>query len=408
MSFTFFLNSIGYAAVALMALFACYKLSIKGKVKRKIGYSFAFLGVFYAIASTLELSWVFNLLPRQVSDTILLVAVILFLTATLLLYVVYEMTGTQTLLYLYLLFILTLVTANYTLYSFFLVSMLLSILLLVFVFLEFVLSPNFYIKSAGLLGTVSVVFFFVIIMLSRFGKPLSELPFFIPVAVLCLCFHYFTKGMKESVVSPEHHIFHHYPAFHLTVLLLKFLIFIFSISAFTLVSVVAVHEFGHAIVGQLYGCEVSRAILYDVIVGAPHTELVCKTTINETLITLGGLLTTLIVALLFYSIGERLMRKLAVLITGYSFLITYGDFLALGLSPSAATATTLFALFIVALSVVNLSLYYFTLPTVSHHIWKDIAKIRNQEETLPSEEKIQKVRIKHLNPVKIKLKQEET
>jgi hypothetical protein len=57
-------------------------------------------------------------------------------------------------------------------------------------------------------------------------------------------------------------------------------------------------------------------------------------------------------------VGDAFTYRLSTLILGYALLISYGDFLDLGLSSNLALVLTLLSVIVVLLSVIRLSAYY--------------------------------------------------
>ena len=136
----------------------------------------------------------------------------------------------------------------------------------------------------------------------------------------------------------------------------KFFIFIISITAFMLLSTVALHEFGHAMIAQYYNCEHTRAVIYDVVL-SPHTAVQCSS-YNDVLFTLGGLMATFIIGLIFLLTGSQFTTRLSYLIFGFALLISYGDLTDLRVSKNTIAAAIFLSLIIIIISIIRLSSFY--------------------------------------------------
>ena len=140
-------------------------------------------------------------------------------------------------------------------------------------------------------------------------------------------------------------------------LFVRFILHVMTVCVFLFISIIAIHELGHAFTAQAYDCKYSKAVIYDVL-NPPHTELSCPNDDNDVIITYAGLITTLLVSLLFFIGGGQFTSKAAYLMLGFSLLITYGDFSDLNVSGSIILFTILVSLFFICFGVVQLSLLY--------------------------------------------------
>ncbi|MEK6946652.1 MAG: hypothetical protein AABX32_03510 [Nanoarchaeota archaeon] len=228
---------------------------------------------------------------------------------------------------------------------------------MILVFLDLVLFSNFYLRLAGYSGLSYAIISIFLSALIYLGKISYKLYWFLPTTLMFFVFLLIYLDIKkigvikESPKRKKPNLFLSY-----TAVLIKFLIFITSISAFIFISTISVHELGHAYLAQYYGCNQFKAVIYDII--APHTEIRCDVYYNNTALTLAGLAATIAVALIFMLTGSQFTKGVAYLLFGFGFLVSYGDLIDLGISKNLITTTILMGLVITILAVVNTSNYY--------------------------------------------------
>ncbi len=97
------------------------------------------------------------------------------------------------------------------------------------------------------------------------------------------------------------------------ILLFNFLIFI---------SLLSLHELGHAIFASILGCR-AKAIIFDSSFPNPHTEIICER--NLEILAMGGLIFTLPLSFLFKIIGKE-GDFLFYVVFGLSLFLSISDF----------------------------------------------------------------------------------
>jgi hypothetical protein len=354
-SLIYFLNGLSTLGVAVICLYTLFIWSQKKSVC-KLGRIIGINGILYLIPTLLYLAWSFTLLSPQSSDFVLIEGAFNIAKATLLLVIVYKLVNNKNLLYFLFLFLLSAVAIPYTISAFFLFISAISYSLILIVSMDLIFFSNYYLKKAGYMmlfySIISILFLFIVML----GKEPSLMVWFIPNTVMLFVFLMFFKDVSQcGLVSvrkkPKPR------RFELAFLFAKFLIFTTSMTAFILLSTISVHELGHALTAQYYGCERSKAVIYDM-VNKPYTEMICNGYYNDTIITLGGIILTSAVGLIFFLTGGEFTTILSYLIFGFSFLISFGDILDLGLSLNIVAIMVFFAFLLIVTGVIKLSFHY--------------------------------------------------
>ncbi|MFH0929005.1 MAG: hypothetical protein V1818_01460 [Candidatus Aenigmatarchaeota archaeon] len=67
-------------------------------------------------------------------------------------------------------------------------------------------------------------------------------------------------------------------------------------------ALVSIHEIAHLGAGYLMGCEHGKAVLLDSVFNGPYTEMICTSSLNQTLMHISGLIMTSCFGLLFLSL----------------------------------------------------------------------------------------------------------
>ncbi|MEK6808540.1 MAG: hypothetical protein AABY14_02540, partial [Nanoarchaeota archaeon] len=345
----YILNGLSQLAIALLAFYVLFSFYKKDKQIKLIGWILGLNGIFYFIFSFLNISWAFNFLAPNTPDFILLHTIITVISSILLLYVVYKITSNKNLIYLFLIFLISLFSITYGINSFFLITLLLTYFLIIIIFLNLIIvnhksfSPrNFYgllylrvlrgdargsayehlqqesplktflvgdiftnYLSAGYFGISYAIISLAFLFIYLWSKLSYQLWWFIPHTLNLLILLFIFSGIKKlGVDKPPKRKMHNHPILSIILLYLKYIMFIVSMSGFIFLSTVSIHEVGHVFIAKYYGCEDTKAIIYDW-GNYPHAEIKCRNSYNDTIITLGGILSTFIVIIIFLLSGNE-------------------------------------------------------------------------------------------------------
>ncbi|MBW2975366.1 hypothetical protein KY366_06625 [Candidatus Woesearchaeota archaeon] len=350
----YFLNGIGTLAIALISLYTFF-LWFRKKAVCKLGKLIGINGIFYMISTFMNLAWSFGLLSPEKNDFILIEGCFNAVKAVLLLVIVYKLVNNRNLLYFLFIFILSSIALPfYSINTFFLLISATSYLLILIISMDLIFFSNYYLKKAGYMALVYSIISSLFLVFISLGREPSSMLWFIPNTAMFgvfLLFYYDIRHCGIAVKAKK------IKRINISVLFIKFLIFIISMNAFIFLSTLSVHELGHTLAAQYYGCEKGKAVIYD-IMDRPHTEIVCKGYYNDVLITLGGVALTVAVGLIFLMTGGKFTTIISCLIFGFSLLISYGDLRDLGVSTNIIAVITFISLLLIIKGVIELSLNY--------------------------------------------------
>lgn len=147
---------------------------------------------------------------------------------------------------------------------------------------------------------------------------------------------------------------------------MKMLRVLFSITAllmFIALSVMSVHELGHAIVSNLVSCEKTQAIIYDEGI-FPQTQMICPPGPAMVFVALAGMIFPTVIGIIMLMSKEIFLIAMSYLVIGFSFYFSNDDFMMLGLPKN----------FLLMLGAISLIFLYLgikdTISQLSFHQFK--------------------------------------
>jgi hypothetical protein len=153
---------------------------------------------------------------------------------------------------------------------------------------------------------------------------------FIPNAIL-LYILFIKMRQGHFCMMPYKPAKHHIPV---VVEVFKFGFFVIALSVFLMLGTLGVHELGHSITAQVFGCSHQTSFG----IGHAVTHVVCESSAGSILIILGGFILTLVVSLLMYFMGNDFAKRMSFLMLAFSILISVDDFTVLRIPYSVIIA----------------------------------------------------------------------
>ncbi|HLC49898.1 MAG TPA: hypothetical protein VJI97_00550 [Candidatus Nanoarchaeia archaeon] len=355
----FALNGLGYLLVSIISFVVCYLMHKKGPDECRIGKIAGIIGIFFLLMSLLNLSWVFGYLEPDEKDFIFVNVIITVVSSFLLAYAAYGITRNKNMLYILILFITTIFAVNFSIQNFFVVTLGASYALMAITSFELAFLHNSGVKKSGYAGFFHVGISGILLMLYIAGNNQTSLPWFIQSAAMIFILWFLQHSSILPFAGKTKDIFRGGIVEYVGALF-KFLFFIGMMGSFVFISTIAVHELGHALTAQYYGCQQFKAVIYDIV--SPHTEISCSAAYNNIAITLAGFAATLAVGLIFMATGSGLARGMSYLIIGFGILASYGDLTDINVSKNLVTLLMLLGLIISILAVASISFFYLGQP----------------------------------------------
>ncbi|MFH1181668.1 MAG: hypothetical protein V1702_01800 [Candidatus Woesearchaeota archaeon] len=351
--------ALSYAAVCAVAFYT-YLAWRKDKGPENIGKHIGALGVLIILPALMNLLWAFSALPPTSQDALFINGIFSIAVPAIMLVIIYKLTCNRNLLYLLLLFAITFVSLPYSFSKFFVSVMIAANILFLLVSLDVLIIRRYHIQFAGVTGVLTSLTSISFSVMLYFGADYSGLWWFIPNFMLALMLFILHLDQKYySLISPREsaHRRPHVRRVLLWLLFIRYMLYIMGVAAITLISTVSVHELGHAITASYYGCDPAR-IVYD-LHKAPYTEIGCPGSGTPIfIITLAGILLVLVAVAVFFLAEGSFTTRLAELMLGFGFLISYSDLRELGVSQNILALIVMLSLLIVLAAIFNFSLFY--------------------------------------------------
>lgn len=352
-------NSLSYLAVSAISFYA-YAAWRKGTATDRVSKRFAMFGGTFLLPMVMNLLWSLSIIPATMKDALFVNGAFSIIASVLFLMTVYDLTGNRHLLYILGLFGVTLLGISYSFANFFIFFLITANLVFLITSMDVLIVKRYHIQLVGMIGSVyslaSLVFSALLLMKFNYTDFLWYLPNLL-LAALVLMLHfdkkYYALISPEVVAGPRRIK----PVF-LGLNFIRYTLYITSITAFTFVATVSVHELGHAVTAYYYNCDHAE-IRYD-LKSPPFTEIKCASATGTTtfVITLMGIMFALIMSVIFYFTEGSFTTRLAELMAGFGLFIAYHDFIDLGASQSIALLITFVSMLIIIDAVVRFSVYY--------------------------------------------------
>jgi hypothetical protein len=348
-----FLNGLSLAALSVICFYGFLVWYLK-KHTSIIGNLIGISGIVFFFYSLINIIWSFGTINPYKSDFIFIGGVFNVAIASLVLVIIYNLVRDKNLLYLLFLFLFNVFAMPSNINMFFSILSFVSFSIIAIASFDlFRLSK----KPMSQAGMFSLLFSLSsILILIIFKNNLSAITWFIPNILLFIVFFLLVEdiekwGSKQKMPKKQRREVS-YPF-----LFAKFVVFISLITMFAILSTVVLHEVGHALAGQYYGCERNKAVIYD-ISDLPHTEMLCRGYHNETIITLSGIFLPIIIALIFLLTGTAFTKNLSYMIFGFSMVIPSLDLKSIGFSDSRIFIIIISGFAVILYSVVKTSVDY--------------------------------------------------
>jgi hypothetical protein len=323
-----FVNGVSQAAVAVISLLLALKLR-KGKncILQK---PFYLLAMALTVMALLNITWARGLIHISALDNLLVLPFFHLAILAVWFYIGLFISGHEHIYYLIPLFIMSingfLLVSNLAVLSDVITGL---VLLGIFFYIGFI--DHHFIKKVSYTGMVYGATIVGAALLAQFtGIQHIESFWFVPNAVLFyMLFIMLMEGhVCASALKPAKH---HLP---ITMEIFKLGFFVIGLSIFLMLGTLGVHELGHSLGAKVMSCAYTTSFG----VGHAVTHVACESGSGLLFITLSGLIMTLLISLLMYFMGHDFAKRLALMILGFSLLISVDDFTSIGLPKSIFVA----------------------------------------------------------------------
>ena len=343
MNILFFINFLVAFAIFLF-LSKSFLKNRKIEHLKKTMFSFFLVGLLYLILSATSFLWAFDFISYGINDFLAVYSVIILLQTVIFFTVISMIRKNKKILNLLFLYVLCL--SSFLIHvNFFYLILIFSFSLTLILFLIILSIPHFekisnlaiFYSSLSLLFQISLVFkgnaFFGLSIVSN-AVFLAFLYFF--MYKIEFSPSSFFEPLKKEVKQSYFLDF------------LKYFIFIIVLTNFVFIATISVHEVGHLASSKAFSCDYGK-IVYEG--GLPRTEILCADSSHANLITMGGILLPILLAILLIFSGGTFMKEIALLVIGFDLIISYQDLLDMGISKTIPVFITIFGILFVVFAI---------------------------------------------------------
>src|SRR3989344_1559149 len=319
---SYLLISLSYFLVSLACFYAYYSWLLS-RIRCAVSRQLLVLSFSMLFPAAMYLMWGTGYVSPVRDDFAFVTGFFAVIASIVMLLLAYRWTENQHLLYVLVIYAITIVAVYINLSAFSSILTVAAFLVSLIVFLDLFIASSSHVRLGSAFGSVYAVFALVLVGVSAQGYHypviLWALPnFFLAAAIYMI----YLDGKYCMSLHPKPLAAMHHKKVRVHVVFLRYFAYTISMAGLILIATISVHELGHAVSSQLYGCEQAR-IVFD-FQNFPHTELVCNNTVaNLFVITLAGLVATSAVAGVLIFTLESFAVKLGKLMLIYGFIISY-------------------------------------------------------------------------------------
>ena len=151
---------------------------------------------------------------------------------------------------------------------------------------------------------------------------------------------------RKHVASPRGTFrLHHIPA---VVEVFRFGLFIIFLSIFLMLGTLGVHELGHSLLANAFGCTHETKFG----IGFAVTHVMCDEDGGSSFIALGGFILTVLVAAVMFIAGNDFARRISFLLLAFSMLISIDDFTGMGMPYSLVVIIVFASMMLIGYGIV--------------------------------------------------------
>jgi len=343
----FLLNFAVSMCIVLLLSIKFLKHYRNHQLSKPVKYLF-FIGGLYLIIAVFSFLWFFNVLNYVKEDFLFIYSLIVLIQTMFFFIIAYIISQNKKLFYFlifYLIIFFFVLLLGIHFMALFLVA---SFLFTLLVFIGLILTKDEFRKSAyfGILYSSFSVFFYVLYFLNIGSCCIYS---FLSGVFLFVFLLFFMKNLEENPPSLEekqegkrHYFF----------IFLSHFVFMLVLINFVFIGTIVLHEFGHLGMSSFYDCEAGKIVYED---NFPKTEILCSDLVDNRFVLLGGLILPLLVSLLLILVGGKFLKEIGLLMAGFNLVVSYQDFLDLGISDNLIMFFIIFGIFLAIAGIVLLA-----------------------------------------------------
>lgn len=319
-----FLVSLTIFLFLLKGFFKHYRNKRTGRIVQNL----LIIGFLYLVLAGVSLLWFFDVLVYNSGDYLAIYSILIIIQSLLLFGAVFLFSLNKNLFYFLFLYLMSFFSLFSPIFNFFILSLIASFLLTLVLFVYLSSRKDVYRKAGyvGILYSIISLVFQVFLLIGTEDMHLFSLVS--NLLFLILIFNLIKDLKKYPLLHLEYFQNKEKPYF---LILLRHFIFIVVLTTFMFIGTIGIHELGHLVISKFYDCEYGRIVYEGDFL---RTEILCKNFPDNIFILLGGILIPVLLAVVLFTIGERFIRGVSLLIIGFNLIASNKDFSDLGISDN--------------------------------------------------------------------------
>jgi hypothetical protein len=312
--------------------------------EKKLKFLYIYLilvSVSYFILSIFSIFWYFNILSYNTEDFLFIYSLMILIQGLLLFRISIGIGNTKNYLLIYLLTILSFISPKF---GFFYLFIILSFLLASIFFFFLWQLKNY--NDLSIIGLIYSIFTSAGLLLNLFDifnlVFISNILFLFLIENFLLNLERYNVNVNLKLNKPK--------KLSKRLGILRYFIFVFTISSFVFIGTMGMHEFGHYLVSNIY-CYDTKIVYQNNIA---YTETNCNNNNNNFLI-FSGIILPIIISILLFLIGGNFLRDISFLIIGFNFILSIKDLIDLGLRENIILIFIIFGVIFLILGIMMLT-----------------------------------------------------
>lgn len=335
------LNTISQLAVAFTSGMVAYKLGRQKQCLMK--RPFIVLCALFFVMGLLNILWATGSISVSSWDNSFVLPLFNLAVLGVWFYLALRISGHHNLNYLTAVFVMA-VNAFLVFRNNALISDLLISLTLLALFFHIGLINHFFVRKLSYFGMAYASLHALVSLLAHLAVAdyVGGLWFIPNAALIVLVFMMFREGHFCNM--PQEPAHEHIPVI---IEIFKFGLFVVGLSMFLILGVLGVHELGHSLAAEAFGC--SHDTFFGLGYALTHVE--CGSGSGSVLISLAGFILTVMISALMFLVGNDFARRISYLLLAFSFITATDDFAMLGVPHSGIIVIVFFSALLIAYGI---------------------------------------------------------
>jgi hypothetical protein len=336
-----------------IGLYSCLYFIFKDKhVKislKNIIFLFIVIGMTFLIKGFLYFLTFLEVIDLNTTDLYFFDPILLLINTSAVVFIFSIISGNNNYKY-FLLFYVTIIFSVYFSEIFYILFFFISYLIIFLLCVLISKETFFWVSFSGMLYSFFSFLFAIALMLNLIGLILFET---ITSLLFALFLFNIMKGIKENIFKINVNKLSNNNS-NIILDFVRYFLFIILLMVFVFISTVTIHELGHFVVSKFSDCSLSR-IVYE---GAlPHTEILCQKNDSSSLLFsfLGGIAFPFLFSIFFFIVGGKFMKEIGFSVAGFNLIISYADYLDIGLTETKALFLVILGSILVILAIAFLA-----------------------------------------------------